>query len=75
MTLFNIGFGYFCFGQAVRDGKCVRDIVWASIWCEEVPHDGNIHAKVMDCASPMLFLATTLLRFRLSAAETHRTTR
>ncbi|XP_042485431.1 protein DETOXIFICATION 25-like [Macadamia integrifolia] len=35
--------------------------MWASIWGQKVPHDGNLHAKILDRSSPMLCSATPKL--------------
>lgn len=44
----------------------------ASVWGEEIPHAGNIHAEVMDCSLPLLFHAVAVLRIRNAAFEVSR---
>ncbi|CAJ1974063.1 unnamed protein product [Sphenostylis stenocarpa] len=52
----------------------VGDTVWASVWGEEIPHVGYIHAEVMDCSVPVLFRAVAALCIRDAASEVDRTT-
>jgi len=43
--------------------------VRASVWGEEIPHVGNIHAEVVDCSFPVLFPAVAVLCIRNAPSE------
>lgn len=61
--------------SSVGDGECIRDLMWASLRSQEVPHVRHIHAKVVDCALLVLLLATAPLRIRNPVVKAHGTNR
>ncbi|KAK2989387.1 hypothetical protein RJ640_023452 [Escallonia rubra] len=75
---FNFGLLYLkylsLFGESARNGECIRDPMWASLRGQKVPHAGDIHAKIMDCSVPVLFLAVATVRVRDPGSETVRAT-
>lgn len=63
-----------CVISVVGDGKCFGDVMWAGIWRKEIPHVGNIHAKIMDSIIRMLHPTFTLVHICRPIDEVFRPT-
>jgi len=44
---------------AVRNGECVVNTLWTSIWCKRIWHDGSVSSKIMDSFVPNCSLSSS----------------
>lgn len=58
----------------VRDGKCIRNIMWSSIRSQKLSNVGSIFTTFMDRAFRMLCTTFTFIHLRYTGVNTARTT-